>query len=154
MSYNKQNKETKAGSQEQNEPRLIRSIVEEMLHGRSLLAQTCCEQLHPHTELNVDLKLMTRQCGCMPVGAYLLGSITRNGEEHYTFYETKSWGTGKRNPHVFEGEFITITRRSDGSLRPNFKLGRIGGRGFILESYAFGVACELREALRGLIEED
>ena len=124
-----------------------------MLHGRSLLAQTCCKPLHPHTELNVDLKLMTCQCGCMPIGAYLIGSITRDGEEHFTFIETPASTDGKRNPHVYEGEFITITRRSDGSLRPNFK-NLTTGRGFSVESYAFGVACELREALSSLIEED
>ena len=82
------------------------------------------------------------------------GVLTRDGREHFTFIETPASTDGKRNPHVFEGKFITITRRSDGSLRPNFKLGRIGGRGFNLESYAFGVACELREALRSLVEED
>ena len=27
----------------------------------------------------------------------------------------------KRNPRVFNGEYITVTRRDDGSLRPNFK---------------------------------
>ena len=109
---------------------------------------------YANTELCVDLKLLKRKPGRLRVGKCLEGVLAHDGEEHYTFIETDSWGTGKRNPHVYEGEFITITRRSDGSLRPNFKLGRIGGRGFNLENYAFGVACELREALRGLVEND
>jgi len=35
----------------------------------------------------------------------------------------------------------------------SFRPKKIGGKGFNLESYAWGVACELREALKGLIEE-
>ena len=123
------NSNIQAGSQEQNEPRL-----------------------YTNTELNVDLKLMTQQPGRMPVGAYLNGGIRRDGEEHYTFTETQPGSAAKRNPHVFEGEFITVTRRSDGSLRPNFREVHIGA-GFRIESYALGVACELREALKSLVEE-
>ena len=77
----------------------------------------------------------------------------KDGREHYTFIETPASTDGKRNPHVFCGEFITVTRWTDGSLHPNFKPTRIGGKGFNLTSYAWGVACELREALKGLIEE-
>jgi len=39
-------------------------------------------------------------------------------------------------------------------LYPNFRPKKIGGRGFNLTSYVWGVACELREALKGLIEEN
>jgi len=35
----------------------------------------------------------------------------------------------------------------------NFRPKKIGGKGFNLTSYVWGVACELREALKGLIEE-
>jgi len=35
----------------------------------------------------------------------------------------------------------------------NFCRKKIGGRGFNLTSYVWGVALELREALKGLIEE-
>lgn len=125
MSYNKQNKETKAGSQEQNEPRLIRSIVEEMLHGRSLLAQTCCEQLHPHTELNVDLKLLTQKPGHLPVGECLEGVLTHDGTDHFRFVEDVAEKGGatvvSRNPIVYAGACINVHRRDDGSLYPTFR---------------------------------
>lgn len=75
-------------------------------------------------------------------------------EGRYTFTETVHQTAGKRNPHVFCGDFITVTHWADGSLHPNFRPKRIGGKGFNLESYAFGVACELREALKGFIEEE
>jgi len=58
---------------------------------------------------------------------------------------------GKRNPRVFDGRYITITRRDDGSLRLNFKSLRVG-RDFSVETYAVGVFCELRNALKGLLE--
>ena len=55
-------------------------------------------------------------------------------------------------PHVFHGKYITITRRDDGSLRPNFKPMKMGA-GFSIDSYAIGVCDELRQALTGLVEE-
>ena len=110
--------------------------------------------LNANTELCIDLKTILTSDRRAKMRKDYPGVLTRDGEEHFTFIETPASTDGKRNPHVYEGEFITITRRSDGSLRPNFKLGRIGGRSFNLESYAFGVACELREALRGLVEND
>ena len=58
----------------------------------------------------------------------------------------------KRNPHVFVGRYITITRRDDGSLRPNFKPMPTGD-GFSVERYALGVYNELCMALTGLVEE-
>ncbi len=110
--------------------------------------------LNANTELCIDLKTILRSDRRAKMRKDYPGVLTRDGREHYTFIETLPTTDGKRNPHVFEGEFITVTRRSDGSLRPNFKLGRIGGKGFNLESYAWGVALELREALKGLIEEE
>ena len=110
--------------------------------------------LNANTELCIDLKTILTSDRRARMRKDYRGVLTRDGREHFTFIETLPQGAAKRNPHVFEGEFITITRRSDGSLRPNFKLGRIGGKGFNLESYAWGVALELREALKGLIEEE
>ena len=106
-----------------------------------------------NTELCVDLKTILTSDRRARMRKDYRGVLTRDGREHFTFIETLPQGAAKRNPHVYEGEFITITRRSDGSLRPNFK-NLTTGRGFSVESYAFGVACELREALSSLIEED
>ena len=58
----------------------------------------------------------------------------------------------RRNPRVFNGEYITLTRRDDGSLRPNFKPMKTGSD-FNIHEYALGVANELRIALEGLLEE-
>ena len=108
---------------------------------------------YANTELCVDLKTILTSDRRAKMRKDYTGVLTRDGREHFTFIETLPQGAAKRNPHVYEGEFITITRRSDGSLRPNFK-NLTTGRGFSVESYAFGVACELREALRGLVGEN
>ena len=58
----------------------------------------------------------------------------------------------KRNPRVFNGKFITVTRRDDGSFRPNFKPMRIG-KDISVDDYALRVMNELRNSLNGLIQE-
>ena len=108
------------------------------------------EDIHPHTELCVDLKLLTREPGRMDIGAILRGILTRDGEEHFTFRETQPSTAGKRNQQVFYGKFITITRRDDGTLRPNFKPMKME-KGFSASSYATGVANELLWALTSLL---
>lgn len=139
-----------------NEPKVASVLLEEFFQSNKPLAFAYRKwQVFPNTELDVDLKLLTHEPGRMRVGTLLNGVLARDSEEHFSFYEDAlEKGTPKRNPHVFCGEFITVTRWSDGSYHPNFKPTKIGGRGFNLESYAFGVACELREALKGLIEEE
>ena len=70
-------------------------------------------------------------------------------DAHYTFIETEPW-TAKRNPRVYKGKYITITRRPDGSLKPNF---RPLPANMSVERYAFQVYCELHGALTGLVEK-
>ena len=70
-------------------------------------------------------------------------------DAHYTFVETLPW-TSKRNPRLFNGKYISITRRPDGSLRPNFKPLKVT-KGFSVERYTFNVYLELHKALKGLV---
>ena len=72
-------------------------------------------------------------------------------DPHYTFIETLPWSM-KRNPKVFNGKYISVTRRDDGSLRLNFKPIKMDA-GFSLDRYALGVYNELCIALGGLVEE-
>ena len=67
--------------------------------------------------------------------------------------ETATPTTGKRNPRVFDGQFITFTRRDDGSLRANFKELPMGAD-FNIYRYATGVFSELIRALRGLLGKE
>ena len=140
----------KAGSRESNEPRLVGSIVKDMLQG-----------WNRNTDLAVDLKTLLRSDTYMKTGKEYLGVLRRDQDAsiedfrcrdaHYTFVETLPQSAGKRNPHVFCGKYITVTRRDDGSLRPNFKPMP---KGMSVDTYALGVAYEIRLALNGLIEEE
>ena len=114
------------------------------------------------TELCVDLKTILRSDMRMKVGKEYQGVLKLDSDAvvdefisrdpHYTFTETIRSTAGKRNPHVFDGQYITVTRRGDGSLRLNFKELKMGA-GFKVERYALGVYNELCMALEGLIEE-
>ena len=113
---------------------------------------------HKNTALAVDLKTILRSDRIMRVGKDYQGVLKRDVEidefrydEHYTFVETEPW-SGKRNPRVYNGRYISITRRQNGSLKPNFK-PMPTGRQFSIDSYAIGVCNELRQALEGLIEK-
>ena len=53
---------------------------------------------------------------------------------------------------VFHGEYITVTRRGDGTYHPNFRPIPTD-KVFNLERYAAGVANELLWALEGLVEK-
>ena len=138
----------KAGSRKSNEPRLVGSIVSEML-----------QVWNNNTHLAVDLKTQLRSDRIAMVGKSYTGVLRRESEyeefrcdDRFVFTETVSPTAGKRNPHLFDGRFITVTRRDDGSLRLNFKELKVGAD-FSLERYALGVYNELCLALGGLIEE-
>jgi len=70
-----------------------------------------------------------------------------------TFVETTNQKRVKRNPQIYVGETITVTRRDDGSYHPNFRPIHTGP-GFSVEHYATDVANELLWALGGLVGEE
>ena len=154
----KNNRKNRAGSEVQYGPRPVGEILQDFWKkSNSPLARAYRERLfkdiHPHTELGVNLKLLTREPGRMPVGAFLYGTIVHDRESHFTFEETVLPATRRRNPRIYDGRFITVTIWPDGSLHPNFKAMKMDD-GFSIGSYALGVCIELREALKGFIEED
>lgn len=118
-------------------------------------------KMYKNTELCCNLKTILRSGHTMLTGKEYPGVLRRDHDAdvedfrcrdaHYTFVETLPW-TMKRNPRVFSGKYITITRRADGSLRPNFKTLMVDAS-FSPERYALGVCNELMWALEGLVEE-
>ena len=129
-------------------PRLVGGIVSDILKG-----------WHRNTDLAVDLKTILHSDTYMKTGKEYQGVLRRDQDAsiedfrcrdaHYTFVETLPWTT-KRNPHVFRGRYISITRRDDGTLRPNF---RPMPTDMSVDHYTFMVYCELHKALEGLIEK-
>ena len=112
-----------------------------------------------NTELCMDVKTYLRSDKRLKAGKDYHGVLRRDVEceefkynERLTFVETASKRMVKRNPHVYEGRYITVTRRDDGSYRPNFRpIPR--DEDFSLERYAAAVANELMWALEGLVED-
>ena len=131
-------------------PRLVGGIVSDILKG-----------WHRNTDLAVDLKTILHSDTYMKTGKEYQGVLRRDQDAsiedfrcrdaHYTFVETLPWTT-KRNPHVFRGRYISITRRDDGTLRPNFKPMKVG-KDFSVYRYALGVFNELMWALEDLVEK-
>ena len=140
-----------AGAKRMKEPRLVGSIVEDMLH--------CW---HRNTDLAVDLKTVLHSDRSMKIGKEYQGVLRLDSEAsiedfrchdaHYTFVETLPQSAGKRNPHVFRGKFITVTRRDDGMLRLNFRPLK-DDKDFSVYRYALGVFNELMWTLEDLIEK-
>ena len=106
-----------------------------------------------NTELCVDVKTILHSERITKTGKDYRGVLTRDSEYHFIFREALPTTTFKRNPRVFIGKYITITRRKDGSLQPNFKPLK-KGKDFSATAYAAGVANELLWALSGLLEKE
>ena len=111
-----------------------------------------------NTALCVDLKTILRNDRTMKHGKDYTGVLKRDVlcedfhyDEHYTFVETLPSTDGKRNPRVFDGEYLSITRRDNGTYRLNFK-HVVVGKDFNVDGFAIGVCNELRQALTGLVE--
>lgn len=118
--------------------------------------KTSLEGWHKNTDLGCNLKTILRSDRFMKAGKDYKGVIRRDIEcdeflfdEHYTFVETEPWTT-KRNPRVFSGQYISITRREDGTLRLNFKPRP---ETMSINYYAFEVYREICNGLNGLVEE-
>lgn len=141
----------KAGSKRMNEPRLLGDILQEMYMGWNV-----------NTDLGVDLKSLLHSDRSMRIGKEYRGVLRLDHEAdidefrcqdaHYTFVETLPQSAGKRNPHVFRGKFITVTRRDDGMLRLNFRPLK-DDKDFSVYRYALGVFNELMWALEDLVEQ-
>ena len=143
------------GSEKKNEPKVIGEVLNGYFQSNEPLAVAYRDRLHPDTHLDVDLKLMTREPGRMPVGAYLDGVITHDNEDHFTFVqnvsEKKRVAVTLRNPHIYEGLRINVNRKDDGTLYPTFNHPRYT-ESFTFQDFCREAAEELL-AVAGLTEE-
>lgn len=165
-------KRTRVGSEQQYGPRLAGEILHDYLeNSNEPLAVAYRERSeeaeeqgwHANTELGCNVKTLLRSDKRMLVNKEYPGILRldsdadiedfRYRDPHMTFIEVVRMKDGKRNPHVFNGQYITVTRRDDGSLRPNFKPMPELGLNMSVDNYAFEVYRELRQALKGLVEE-
>lgn len=171
-----------AGSTTCNEPRLVGDILAEMLSSDSLFVKAFrhCTASHEdaaaegqaddarsrttvsvvkgwyrNTDLCMDVKTFLRDDRYTKIGKDYTGLLRRDSDDHYLFVETEQPASAacKRNPRLFEGKYISVTRRlRDGHVRFNFKEVDFGV-GFNPLSFAVGVMREILKALRCLGEE-
>ena len=128
---------------------------------QTIIITDCPEQQgwQKNRELCMDVTTYLRSDSRMKAGKSYQGVLRRDvtcDEMHYNeqmvFIETSNQKRTKRNPRIFEGEHITITRSNDGSYRPNFRPIHLGPD-FNVDHYATEVANELLWGLDGLVEE-
>ena len=172
MQKMKEYNNVRVGSEAQYDPRTVGEILHNYLENsneplavayREHSAEMEEQGWHANTELDCDVKTLLRSDKRMLVNKEYPGILRldleadidefRCRDPHMTFIEVVCPTAGKRNPHVFAGQFITVTRRDDGSLRPNFKPMPKLGANLSVDNYAFEVYRELRGALKGLVEE-
>ena len=107
-----------------------------------------------NTELCSDIKTYLCFDRIAKIGKVYKGLLRRDSDDHFSFFECRpSANAIIRNPHVFEGKYINVTRRlKDGHIRFNFKEVDFGGR-FNPMSFAIGVMTEILKAFKCLGEE-
>ena len=109
-----------------------------------------------NTELCSDIKTYLCFDRIAKIGKVYKGLLRRDSDEHFSFFECRRSASANsiiRNPHVFEGKYISVTRRlRDGHVRFNFKDVDFGGR-FNPLSFAVEVMREILKAFKCLGEE-
>ena len=125
---------------EKDEPKVIGEVLNEYLRSNEPLAAAyrrykeavddeaevepdlLFRDFYPNTELGIDLKLITREPGRLPVGDSINCILTRDGDYHYTAVENaiERKVAAARNPHIYRGEFINVVKRGDKMLVPTF----------------------------------
>ena len=107
-----------------------------------------------NTELCSDIKTYLCLDRIAKIGKVYKGLLRRDSDDHFSFFEcSPSANAIIRNPHVFEGKYINVTRRlTDGHIRFNFKEVDFGGR-FNPMGFAIGVMKEIIMAFKCLGEE-
>lgn len=109
-----------------------------------------------NTELCSDIKTYLCFDRIAKIGKVYKGLLRRDSNDHFSFLECRRSASANaiiRNPHVFEGKYINVTRRmKDGHIRFNFKEVDFGGK-FNPMSFAIGVMKEIIMAFKCLGEE-
>ena len=171
-----------AGSTTCNGPRPVCDIITELFASNSLFVKAFRQSADSHedaaaegqaddarsrttvsvvkgwfrnTDLCMDVKTFLRHDRIAKIGKNYTGVLCHDKDDHYAFVETglTAANANIRNPHIFEGKYINVTRRlRDGHIRFNFKDVDFGV-GFNPLSFAIAVMREILKALRCLGEE-
>lgn len=133
---NKKRLYSRASSEQQYEPRIFKEIMNEVILNSEMPFYSELRQrqatAYPNTEPGVDLKLMTRQPGRIPIGEARNGILMRDGDDHFCFVEkTASRETSeqrKRKEPLFSGTCINVRIWDDGSMHVAIKRPQCNSR--------------------------
>ena len=106
---------------------------------------------HRNTALCIDMKTVLRTDFITKLEKQYQGQLTRDSVDHFTFIETLPPAAYRRNPRLFDGKYVTLTRWNDGTLHLFFKKMKADAD-FNVDGYALAVCNEIRQALKGLVE--
>ena len=101
--------------------------------------------IFPNTELGIDLKLLTRKPGRLPVGVPVDGSIVNDGSDHFTFVQNafkRKKVTVNRSLFVLRGKYVNLHLKEDGSFYPTFNRPKLS-EDFTYQDFLLGAADEL-----------
>ena len=107
--------------------------------------------LFTNTDLCMDVKTLLRTDRVTKIGKNYRGVLMRDGEDHYTFLESLRPAAVRRNPHVYTGKCINVSRMKDGTLYPSFNRPRYT-QNFSFQDFCREAAEELI-MVTGLVEE-
>ena len=98
--------------------------------------------------LCVDLKAMTAET-CFRPQESRTGVLSMQDEDNFVFYEAAR-KSNKRNPRLWSGKTLNISKKKDGSLNVNFKPMQLDDKTSVL-SLAGSIYRDLMAAKRDLL---
>lgn len=72
-------------------------------------------------ELCVDLKTVLQNDAQVAEGKCYNGTLSRTDDEHYLFEESVTTSRQRRNPKVYEGQYLSMVHKEDGRYQYYFK---------------------------------
>ncbi len=149
----KYNGKLKAGSREKmNEPRLVGSIIKDMLLSNESCAVAYRYAMYSDTHLGVDVKVLKITPGRLPVDATLDGTMVRDGEDHFIFIEKIHDKKVHRVPITWEGDAVNVHDEGNGVTYATLRRPRYT-EDFTFKDFCEAAADELLTIARQVKEE-
>ena len=70
-----------------------------------------------NTNLCVDLKTVMQNDTLLVEGQCYTGVLTRDSKDHFLFEEAVRKGRAPRNPKLFDGKYVSMVRKQNGSYQ-------------------------------------
>ncbi len=96
--------------------------------------------------LCIDLKTVMQNDALLEKGKCYTGVLSRLDEEHYRFEESIRRTRAPRNPKLYDGAYISMTRMMNGKYQLHLKT--MEPASIDASKYAFGVYGEIIDALK------